>query len=377
MAARRIAGMQVPERLRPATKVFRDRVARVRSSFRRHGISALLVVDAAPLRYLTGFTGSNGLLILRSSTARLYTDGRYQEQARHEAGRVAAVHVVAGGLFEAAVREGGLRYCRVLGYDDRTFSNRHYKEVRRLLPSTRLVAVPGLVEQLAAVKDRAELTSLAAAAAISDRVFREILPLLRPGVRERDVALEISYRQGKLGAERDSFEPIVASGPRSAMPHAKASDRPIARGDAVLMDFGCVVEGYGSDITRTVFVGRPHPELKRLYGLVLEAQARARDAVQAGVPGRVLDALARGVIARAGYEKYFPHSLGHGIGLNVHELPRIAPASRDLLTAGNVITIEPGVYLPGVGGIRIEDDVVVQEGGSTLLTHSSRDLIQL
>ncbi len=378
MAARAILPGNHRRRHGPSARVYRSRLSCVQSEFHGLSINALLVTQSASLRYLTGFSGSNGLLVIRRSSARFFTDGRYRQQAHEEVGRAAEITIIpGGGLFEGAVQEGALRSCPALGFDDRALTYRQFRELRRLLPGITFRAVPDVIENLAAVKDETELAALSSAGRISDRVFQEVLPLIRPGLMERDLALEISYRQRRLGAESDSFEPIVAAGTRSAMPHARAGTRRIKRGDAVLMDFGCVVSGYGSDITRTVFMGRPHPRMKKLYDIVLCAQQVALGAVRAGISARALDASARRIIAREGFEEYFPHSLGHGIGINVHEKPRIAPASTDVLRKGNVITIEPGVYLPGIGGIRIEDDVVVEDRGYALLTHSSRNLIQL
>lgn len=358
-------------------RVFRARMLKVQSAFREHGIEALLVTRPSSLRYLSGFTGSNGLLVLRSRSVVLVTDGRYQVQAREESMRAVRVVIVRGSLIEGAVRTGFLRKLSTIGFDDGSVTLRMYRDMKRVLSSASLKPVAGFIEDFAEVKEALELAALKMAARISDSVIAQLLPLVRPGVQECDLASEITYRQRRLGAERDSFEPIVASGPRTAMPHARAGSRTLREGDAVLFDLGCVVSGYGSDITRTVFLGKPDPRLRKVYGIVRSAQDAALQAVHAGVSARAVDAAAREVIARAGYARNFPHSLGHGIGLEVHERPRLAPSSKDTLRAGHAITIEPGIYLPGAGGVRIEDDVYVHDRGCDLLTHSPRELIQL
>ncbi len=377
MPAKRVRLRSMHGVSRPTARTRQIRLSKIQSAFPLHRIDALIVSRPSSLRYLTGFTGSNGLLIIRRRSALFFTDGRYREQARREIGKHLRGRIVAGGLFKAAVGEGALKECAAIGFDDTELSYRGFREMRHMLPGRALRPVGGIIEGLASIKDRTERAALAVAADISDAVFTEILPLIRPGVTERDLASEITYRQMLLGAERDSFAPIVASGPRTAMPHARPEGRKIQNGDAVLLDFGCVIEGLGSDLSRTVFLGKPDPRLRKAYDLVRSAQEEAVALVQAGARASTIDRSARNRIARAGWAEYFPHSLGHGIGMEVHERPRIAPSSDETLQAGQVITIEPGVYFPKLGGIRIEDDLVVTDGGCTFLTHSSRELIQL
>ncbi|HEV8539137.1 MAG TPA: M24 family metallopeptidase, partial [Bacteroidota bacterium] len=204
-----------------------------------------------------------------------------------------------------------------------------------------------------------------------------IIPFLKPGTTESDISAEISFRQRKHGAEADAFETIVASGERGALPHARPTSKQLRNGELVTLDFGCIVEGYHSDMTRTVAIGRPKPEAKKIYAIVYEAQQRAIDAARSDMRARDLDAVARKHIKEKGYDRYYRHSLGHGIGLQIHEAPRISVLSNSLLERGNVITIEPGIYLPGFGGVRIEDDAVITNGSCDVLTQSSRDLIVL
>jgi Xaa-Pro aminopeptidase len=205
-------------------------------------------------------------------------------------------------------------------------------------------------------------------------VFGKIKRLIRPGVTELDIAAEISYLHRQLGGERDAFEPIVASGRRSALPHARATGKRIKHGDLVILDFGCSVNGYHSDITRTMVVGRASGEARRMHAAVLSASDEAIKSARAGMPAKELDRVARKEITGAGMAKYFVHALGHGLGIQVHERPRISALSKDILKAGNVVTIEPGVYIPSVGGVRIEDDVLITKSGCEVLSHTSKEL---
>ncbi len=296
----------VKEVPRPSARIRQIRLSKIQSTFPLHSIDALVVSRPSSLRYLAGFTGSNGLLILRQRSALFFTDGRYREQARLEIGRQMHVSVVAGSLFESAVYEGALRSCVSVGFDETEVTYHGYREMKRLMRGCSLKPVSGIIEAYASLKDRTEIAALRIAAEISDRVFNEILPLIRPGVLERDLALEITYRQALHGAEKDSFDPIVASGPRTAMPHAKAGGRKIRNGDAVLLDFGSVVAGYGSDLSRTLFLGKPEARLRRAYEIVRSAQEQAIALVKAGAKARRIDAAARDHIAMQGWSKFFP-----------------------------------------------------------------------
>jgi len=289
------------------------------------------------------------------------------------------VHVSSSSdtMFTMIRNSGVIKAGTRVGIDGNTLSYEEFRTLKKMLPGVKFLPKAGVVEDLASVKDQSEIRSIKKAVAITDRTFDEILPLIRPGVRELDIAAEISYRQRRHGAERDAFDTIVASGPRSALPHGQASTRKIGRGELVTLDFGCVVDGYHSDMTRTVAVGKIGSREKKIYALVLDAQTRAVDAVRAGIRTRDLDAVARTVIRKGGYDKYFRHSLGHGIGLQIHEAPRISVQSRSVLKAGQVITVEPGVYVSPLGGVRIEDDVVVTADGGVVLNRSPKELLIL
>jgi Xaa-Pro aminopeptidase len=353
-----------------------SRLSRLRQRMRSAGLDALLVSSPSDVRYLTGFTGSNALVIVRRRSLTLVTDTRYALQSSIEARGIGRI-ISRDSLAEAAATARALDSLKVVGFEAQHVTYAQYRQLRRLFPRIEFRSTADIVEDVATVKDRAEVRAIRRAVAITDTVFSELLPLLKPGLTELDIAAEISYRQRRHGAAQDSFEPIVASGDRGALPHGRATDRRIRKGELVTMDFGCVVDGYCSDLTRTVAVGRPAQEQRQAYAIVLEAQAAAIDAARPGMLGRDLDTVARIYIGRAGYGKYFNHSLGHGIGLRIHERPRISVASRDRLRQGNVITIEPGVYVPGRWGLRIEDDVLITASGCTVLTASPKHLIIL
>lgn len=348
----------------------------LRNAMRAQGLDAMLVSLPAGIRYLSGFTGSYGLLLVTLRNAWCLTDSRYRLQARTELRGFRPLTVRSG--FGDSIRQHSLlRGCRTVGYDEGHLTVAEHRSLRRHCAPCALTPAGALLPPLMSRKDSAELSLLCHAVDITDNVFCDIIKLIRPGVAERDLAAEISYRQRKEGADGDAFDAIVASGPRSASPHARASAKKIRNGEVVVLDFGCVVEGYHSDLTRTVGVGRVSRLLRDQYHTVLRAQETGIEALRAGRPARDVDALVRGQLASEGFRKFFPHSLGHGVGLRIHESPRLAPYSRDMLAPGNVVTVEPGVYIPGRGGIRIEDVVLVTENGRRVLSAAPRELMIL
>lgn len=353
------------------------RLTTLRARLRGGGLEALLVTHGPNILYLVNFHGSAGVLVVTRRGAVLFTDGRYAAQARAEV-RVARVVATQGSLLGAAA--GWLREARArrIGFEAARVTADGYAQLRRALGgSSRLLAVRNLVEDMRAVKDTDEIAALGRAARLGSRVFAEVLPLVRPGVRELDLAAEIEYRMKRAGAAGAAFETIVASGRRSALPHARASRKRLARNELVVFDLGAILSDYCSDMTRTVFLGRPSARLRRLYACVREAQQRGFEAVQAGVAAQRVDAAVRGVLRAHRLDRYFIHGTGHGVGLEIHEEPRLARSVNTRLVAGHVVTLEPGVYIPGWGGIRIEDLVVVRRGGAERLTPTPHDLITL
>ncbi len=338
---------------------------------REQGLDALLVTSLPNVRYLTRFTGSSGLCLAGKRRAWFITDGRYATQSREEVKGWKRI-VSESTLFDVLDSRRLFSGLRKVGVEGDHLSYSLVLQLRRRFGSVRFVPTRDLVEELALSKDPDEIANIRRAIRISERVYRDVLRVIRPGARERDIAAEISFRQKRYGADRDAFEPIVASGPRSALPHARATSRKLRRGDLVVIDFGCIVKGYGSDITRTICVGDAPARARAMHAAVLEAQRRSIAVARAGLHVRELDGIARSSLGAAGYR--FPHALGHGLGLRAHERPWVSRLGRDVLREGNVVTIEPGVYVPGYGGVRIEDDVVITRSGCRILTHLPREL---
>lgn len=344
-----------------------DPLGRLRERLTSDGLDAVVVSKPQNVRYVTGFSGSAGLAVVTPTRAHLVLDFRYLEQAAAQAPGFARVHArgplidaVAGVLRDLGVRRAGVEA------DAMTVAV--FQRLQTAVAPADVVPLDGL-DALRWQKSPDEIQTIRRAAAIADSAFLDVLPMIRPGVRERDVAVELEHRMRQAGADRPSFDIIVASGPRSALPHGVASDRVIGRGEFVTVDFGAVVDGYASDCTRTLMMAPAADRHRDVYRLVLAAQEAALAAVRAGASGREVDAVARTRIAAAGYGEAFGHGLGHGVGLAVHEGPTLSPREEATLPSGAVVSIEPGVYIAGWGGVRIEDLVVVTEGGCEILTH--------
>jgi Xaa-Pro aminopeptidase len=352
------------------------RLDRIRELLEQHEADSILLTHPAEIRWAVGFSGSNGLLCVTRESAHLITDGRYTGQAAEEV-RSAHVHIPGHDLVGYIAEKHLLgSSCRVLiSSDDVTLAD-HAKLEEKLRGHT-LVPTSGLVTRLRGVKDESEIEKIRAAQALTERVFDHILPLIGPGVTEQDLAAEIVYEHLKGGASAMAFDPIVASGRRSALPHARASTKPFASGDVVLIDMGCYLDAYASDMTRTVVIAEVEQGIRAAYEAVLEAQLRAIEFLRAGVSTRDVDRAARSVLAEHGLAEYFTHSLGHGVGLQVHEWPRLSEQVEVEIPAGAVVTIEPGVYLPERFGIRIEDLVIVREDGCVVITRTPKELLVL
>lgn len=340
------------------------------------GLDALVVTDLLNVRYLTGFTGGAGTLVVTPDRCTLVTDGRYGVTAA-ETARLGVTVEVADDDGRAAVtaaagdaRRIGLEADAVSWSRQRTFAEDWFAG-RAVLPTVRLV------EELRFVKDAGELARVRAAAALADEVLGVTVPLLATGVTESELQQHLDEQMAARGSEQPAFPTIVASGPNGALPHHRPSARTIEQGDAVLIDFGGTVDGYRSDISRTFLVGEVAPELEELYDIVLRAQLAGLAAVADGVAAADVDRAARAVTEAAGRGDQFVHSTGHGVGLYIHEDPWVSWRSSDRLATGHVVTVEPGLYVPGVGGVRIEDLVVVTDDGYELLTHTPKSLTGL
>lgn len=354
------------------------RIARLRAELNTANLDAVLVSSRANTRYLTGFSGSSSLLVVSQREVVLITDFRYRTQARSEAGDVAAVEIEGTSLWA--------RLWTVLPHIERVgtvgFESQHltHLDYQRLVDTGarwQWRATTSLVEALRQQKDETEVAHIKAAVAIAEQALALTVPEIGVGLTELDIGARLERRLRELGSEAHPFETIVASGDRSALPHARCSQREIRNGDLIIIDFGAVSGGYCSDITRTFVVGRADMSQREGYDIVREANVTASGAVRAGMRGRDADALARDYIERRGLGAEFGHSLGHGIGLEVHEAPRLAKSVDAPLPLGAVITIEPGIYRDGWGGVRIEDDVLLTPDGPVLLTSFPRDLQEL
>lgn len=342
-----------------------------------HKLDALLVTHPANWYYLTGFTGESGILACTAKGTSLLTDGRFTVQAAEETSGI-GIELQKGALFEFAGQFLRGKRGKRIGYDPTQLTVAQLGTIRRAAGVFwRWEPAPGLVESLRERKEPAELAVMRKAAVLAGEVLEEALPLLKPGIREFEVAAEIEYNMKKKGASSPSFPSIVAFGERAALPHARPTAKRLRKNELVVLDLGAILAHYCSDITRTVFVGKAPQRVREWYRGVLEAQGAAIAAVCNGASCGDVDAAARNVLTGYRLDQYFVHSTGHGLGLEVHEDPRVAKGQKRRLEPGNVITIEPGVYVEGVGGIRIEDDVAVHAGRTEILTRIPRDLIEL
>ncbi len=348
------------------------RVSRLRALMRRSGVEALLILDLKNIRYLTGFSGSDGALLVGAGKPVLLVDGRYLTQAGKQAPEARAVlyRDKVSGIADALSARG----IKHVGFEPAAATVELHSALRRKAKNVRWKPLPSDLGAIRAVKDGKEMESIRKAICIASEALRSTLGRIRPGVCEREIAVELEYTMHKKGADAPSFDSIIASGPNSALPHARPGTRKIRPGDFVVVDFGAVFSGYHSDETCTFAVGRKGRKHEKLYAVVKEAHDRALAAVGPGVACRDVDAAARSVIEKAGYGDCFSHGTGHGVGLDVHEAPRLSTLSDSVLKEGMVITIEPGIYIPGFGGVRIEDMVLVEKGGARVLTEFSKEL---
>ena len=336
----------------------------------------MLVSSPASVRYLTGYTGSNGLVLITTLESHFFTDPRYATDAKQNID--CNVHICTKGLFEEASAIVKRKHLKKLGFEPLWMQVGSFESLKKKLGAgVKLMPVAGVVEALRAVKSPSEIVRIRAAVKANSEAYIKTLSRVKPGVREMDVAAELDFQMRMLGAEKPAFETIVASGARTALPHAHPTSKKIEANELLLIDMGATLDGYTSDMTRMSFLGVPNKRTSNLYKAVLEAQLAGIAAVRAGVPVSRVDAAAREVLKRHELDKAFVHSTGHGLGLEIHEGPRVAKTDKAKLLAGMVITIEPGAYIEGFGGVRIEDTVLVTETGCEILTPTPKDLVQL
>lgn len=347
---------------------------KLKDQFDSFQIDAMLITSDINRRYVTGFTGTAGAVIITKDKQILITDFRYVEQAKTQAPHFEIVQHTKP-LYEEICTIVERLGIKKLGFEQDHVVYRTFRQLEQLLTKTELVPVSALVEMLRMQKTEEELQLIKQAAAIADETFAYIITFIQEGRTEREVANEIEMYMRKLGATSSSFDIIVASGQRSALPHGVASEKVIQKGELVTLDFGALYKGYCSDITRTIAVGEPSETLSEIYHVVLHAQQKGMEMIKAGMTGKEADAITRDYIAEKGYGAYFGHSTGHGIGLEIHEGPALSIKSNTVLKPGMVVTVEPGIYIPNVGGVRIEDDIVITADGNEPLTHSDKQLI--
>lgn len=350
-----------------------SRLEKLRINLRERDLEGVLITNRENRRYLSGFTGSAGALVIGLAEAFLVTDFRYWEQAASESKGFEIYK--QGPQLWAGIGEllQKLKWERI-GFEAGTLTYEEYQKLDEVIaPSVSLTPVTGLVEELRRVKEDGEVELIAQAAAITDTAWEKTIARIGPGVKERDLALEFDYQLRLSGAEGSAFPTIVAFGARAALPHAAPGGKEISNGDFVLIDGGALYQGYNADLTRTVVFGKAGPEQRRIYELVLKAQLEALEHMRAGMTGKEIDGKAREVISQARYGDNFGHGLGHSVGLNIHENPRLSPHESGTIPKGAVVTVEPGIYLPDWGGVRIEDLVVVEENGIRNLTGAPKE----
>jgi Xaa-Pro aminopeptidase len=357
------------------------RQKRLAGELRRARVDALLITHLPNIRYLCGFSGSAGVLLVADGghglSSTFYTDGRYTQQAREEVQGARVVIARKGALLEACERVHRAKM-KVLGVESEQLSVAAFRQLgRSLRGKTRLRPLAGTVEQLRLSKDSEEIEQIRASVLLGASLFPTAVAAIRPGAPETLVAGELELQARRAGAEKMSFDTIVAAGLRSALPHGRASAQPIPNNGFIILDWGVILAGYCSDATRTVHIGPASSTHRRMYQAVRDAQLASIEAVRPGVEAGEVDRAGREVLRKAGYGAYFLHSTGHGVGIEVHEAPRLAKGQTQKLAPGMVVTIEPGIYIPDEGGVRIEDMVLVTESGNEILTPTPKDLITL
>ncbi|WP_134698829.1 Xaa-Pro peptidase family protein [Ammoniphilus sp. YIM 78166] len=354
----------------------KERLIELRRRMEENELDSLIITSPYNRRYMSGFTGSAGYLLITNEHALLITDFRYIDQANEQAPDWSVIRHVASIVDEVGTQLAKLGAKKV-GFEKQFVSFSLYESLKASHDQAEWIGIQGMVEEFRMVKTADEIAIIKEACEIADRTFQHILGFIRPGVSELEVSLVLEFHMRKLGAKSSSFDIIVASGERGALPHGVASDKIIQQGELVTLDFGAYYKGYVSDLTRTVAVGEPSDQLRKIYDTVLQAQLAGVNGIKAGMTGKEADALTRSVISGAGFGEYFGHSTGHGIGLEVHEGPGLSSKSDVVLKPGMVVTVEPGIYVSQLGGVRIEDDIIITENGCEIITHSTKELVIL
>jgi len=357
-------------------QILSNRLNAFRSKMKDLQIDGALITKRENYMYMSGFSGTSANLLITDKKAYLLTDFRYIEQSTKQAPLFEIVQHkpdIIDTLFEIVNSEG----LKLLGFEDQSESYSSYKAFSDKFINTKLIGIGSVIDEMRSIKDAQEIEIINKAVQIADGAFTHVLSIIKPGITELDVAAELEYKMKKLGASGASFETIVASGLRSSMPHGIASEKKLELGDAITMDFGALYNHYCSDITRTVFLGQPDKKMVEIYNIVLRAQLTSEKGAKRGRTGKEVDKIARDIIYGNGYEGKFGHGLGHGVGLEIHESPRLSMGGDKILENNMAVTIEPGIYVEGLGGVRIEDTIIIKEDNPLVLTKSKKDLIIL
>jgi len=353
--------------------IYKSRIDKLKTIMHKNNYNAFYTSNITNVRYLSGFTGSSGFLLITDSGDHFFSDGRYIEQSKQEVYNQ-VVHITPDHL-KCINDEKLLHNSWNMCFEGNHLSYDMYQKIKSHCIVSELISENDIVENIASVKDQTEIDALQTAIDITDHVFDRIIPEIRPGVTEKHIASKLSYFFKQEGGDGDSYDPIVASGKNGALPHARPSNNEISMGDFIVMDFGSLYNGYHADMTRTVVVGKPSDKHKEIYDVVLRSQLSGINYAKSGVKCSDLDRVCRDVIDNAGYGDLFIHSTGHGLGLEVHTLPRISSLNHSTLKENNVITIEPGIYIAGWGGVRIEDDCLVLKDSCRPMNKSTKELI--
>jgi len=361
--------------MKPA--IYSDRQEKLKSVLGKQGIDGIIITNLTSIRYICGFTGSSATCLILPENQYFISDGRYTEQSKKQVSGFSLIienlsHLELLSAKKKNLIPDGLK----LGFEGDHLSVSQYNTMIDLFSKTDWVCTKGILEDLQAVKDKSELNAIRTAVEITDAAYEKVLPLVREGVTEKEIANELVmyYRRE---ADGEAYPPIVAGGPNSALPHAVPSDREFQKGDFIVIDAAAKYAGYHADMTRTPVLGEATEKHREIYGIVKEAQELAVSAAKAGVSCKELDAIPRNIIDKNGYGEYFNHGTGHGLGLEIHTQPRLSKLSEQVVQVDNVVTVEPGIYLPGWGGVRIEDDIIIEKDGCEVLNTTSRELVIL
>ena len=355
---------------------FNKRVTKLNVQLNKQNLDGIYITNLTNVRYLTGFTGSAGSVLILDNINHFFTDGRYTEQSKEQV-KNCKIHIVGSSYFKYIANNNLIKEKLNIGFESDNLSVSMFNNLYATINNIEWVECVGMVEKIAAVKDQLEIQSLKTAVEITDEVFTQIIPELKIGATEKEISAKISYLFKMNGAEGDSYESIIGSGWLGALPHARPTDKKFEKGDFVVMDFGALYNGYHADMTRTVVIGEASDKHKEIYNIVLESQLAGIKTAKAGVTGAEVDSACRDVISQAGYGDKFIHSTGHGIGLEVHTYPRISSINKEPLLENYVITIEPGIYLEGWGGVRIEDDCLISKNECVPLNKSTKEMLVL